>query len=515
MKRNRVTNNTNPFITLTKPKDDTMTKTCTHRSAFAAISDADVAVADARVTRTGMVETLREWRRDDLPTQRGNGRPAFVSDRAILVGMLLLASDGHPIGARALVDLFQWRLSAESRLLLEIDQSMADPSNDQRFYSATRNAFQRLLATINPYPHKDAALAIPAAALEGDALERVQAMRARLDTFSDAFLAMTVAEQQMNVGKVEGKVNVALTDTFLHATRPKPRFTTDTNPSFAGSRPRTPIPADGRYLFLKDQGGPDNVSSSGSAEMSARIAPKRADLLWGWQAVIAVQVDSQPTSDVSIPRLVLSARLHTPGVKMQEASIEVLEGAVRTGQTPGIVVADQSYFDGPSHELGAATAALGYKAIYPYRRDRLGHIGGYEDAILVEGSLYHPDMPRPLVDATAHYLDGKIDEATYRLRLTRRELFVVRPSRAMKKRAQPQLQAFPYGSNAWRDVYLRGRNAAEHATSKIVAPHGENSSSLVVAQVQLTLRVVDYNLRELERHVKSTESGTQIPESHR
>jgi hypothetical protein len=510
---NRFTDNTNPFIKLTKPKDDTMTNTYPHRSEFAVISDAQVAVADSRVTRTGMVGTIRDWRRDDLGTLRVNSRTKLVSDWALLVGMLLLAADSIPIGVRALVDLFERRLSAESRLRLEIDQSLADPRDDRRFYSATWNAFQRLLTTIDPYPQKEASLAIPVTALEGDELEREQAMRARLDEFSDAFLTMTVAEHRIKVGKVAGKVNIALTDTFLRATQPKPPATTDAYPSSTGPLARGPKPADCRYWSLRRPGGLDSLSPTSGTKPSAVRVPRRADFQRGWEAVIALQVDSLPKGDESFPRLVLSARLHTPGVKLQETSIDVLEGAVRTELTPGIVVADRPYFDGPFHGLGATAAALGYKAIYPYRCDRLGQMGEDENMILVEGSLYHPDMPRPLINATADYLDERIDDAVYQVRLAGREQFVVRPSRAMKKRVQPQLQAFPYGSQAWQEVYLRGLNAAEDVTCQIAAPDEEKSSSLVEAQLRLTMRLVGYNLRELERQMKSTDE--RAIESHR
>jgi hypothetical protein len=515
MTNNRLTDNRNPFIRSTKPKDNTMTNITTHRSSFAMIPDAEVITASDRVNQTKLVDAIREWRAANRGSRVALDRPVLVSDHAILVGMLLLASSGHPIGARNLVDLFAGRLTNDSRLLLGIDQSIASPHDDRHAYRAVHNALRRLFATIDPYPHNTAALALPTNSPDKEQSLRVQTTRARLDAFSDAFLTMTLAEGESQLGTSNGRMNVALTDSFIAATDPRtPRMTaTDSVP--VGAHPKLPKPSDGRYWAMNRTDRPGPLTPDGLVESSPWKALKRASLRWGWEAVIALQIPSTTNETSPFPRLALSFALHRPGVNIQENSIKVLQTATRHARVPGVLIADRPYFDAPSNVLPATAAALGYTSTYLYRRDRLGIQDADENAILVEGSLYHPDMPQPFIDATLDYLDGRIDEATYQLRLSRRERFVVRPSGAAKKRFQPQLQAFPYGSKAWKETYGRGRNAGERLTSRTAASHGENASSLVEAQVSLTMRLVAYNLHEIERQLMVKDHQSQTPDPDR
>ena len=502
MTNNRLTDNRSSFIRSTKLKDKTMTKPTTHRTSFATIPDAEVAAASDRVHQTELVDTIREWRDVDRVSKLGVGRPALVSDRAILVGMLLLASDGHPIGVRALSDLFARRLTDESLLLLGIEQLFATPQNEKRAYGAVHNALCRLIATFDPYPQKKAALAIPENSPDSEELALVQSMRARLDAFSDAFLTMTLTEGESQFGVSDGKMTVALTDAYIAATHPRSPRTTATGSLQYGARPKLPRPVDGRYWAINRSERPGPLTPGDLVEFTPWKARGRAERGWGWEAVIALQIPSPTKETMTFPLLALSFDLHTPGVGIQESSITVLQSATRHGCPPGVLVADRPLFDGPSNSLGVTAAALGYKTTYPYRRDRLGIQRADENMILVEGSLYHPDMPQPFIDATIDYLDGRIDEATYQLRLSRRKLFVVRPRGAAKKRFQPQLQAFPYGSDVWKETYGGGRNAGERLACKTAAPQDEESASLAIAQVRLTMRLVAYNLREIERQPK-------------
>jgi hypothetical protein len=58
-----------------------------------AVTTEHVSETDARVAATGILDKLTAWRREDNPAHRGNNPRALVTDRAILVGLLLLASE--------------------------------------------------------------------------------------------------------------------------------------------------------------------------------------------------------------------------------------------------------------------------------------------------------------------------------------------------------------------------------------------------------------------------------------
>lgn len=115
-----------------------------------------VSETDARVAATGILEKMTAWRREDNPAHRGNNPRALVTDRAILVGLLLLASEHSPLSMTALADLFRLGLTPESRALLGL-ASVADvpdgrTRDEKRWYGGTVAAYHRMLAVMDPFP---------------------------------------------------------------------------------------------------------------------------------------------------------------------------------------------------------------------------------------------------------------------------------------------------------------------------------------------------------------------------
>jgi hypothetical protein len=47
--------------------------------------------------------------------------------------------------------------------------------------------------------------------------------------------------------------------------------------------------------------------------------------------------------------------------------------------------------------------------------------------VQIEGAWYCPSIPKPLIDATLDYREGRIDETTYRARLKERWRYLARP----------------------------------------------------------------------------------------
>jgi hypothetical protein len=78
-----------------------------------------VALAQSRVLQTGMLDKLAEWRSEDTHVTGASARPSLISDQAILVGLLLLASEHRPLRISSLAEMFQNRLTSESRTLPE------------------------------------------------------------------------------------------------------------------------------------------------------------------------------------------------------------------------------------------------------------------------------------------------------------------------------------------------------------------------------------------------------------
>ena len=57
------------------------------------IEDATVALAEARVRKSGVLEKLERWAAEDRDTDGMGGRPSIISYRAVLTALLLLARE--------------------------------------------------------------------------------------------------------------------------------------------------------------------------------------------------------------------------------------------------------------------------------------------------------------------------------------------------------------------------------------------------------------------------------------
>src|SRR5690606_6840558 len=66
---------------------------------------------------------------------------------------------------------------------------------------------------------------------------------------------------------------------------------------------------------------------------------------------------------------------------------------------------------------------IGFTPSTDYRSDRVGVKGGKHGGLFVEGDVYCPSTPEPLLNATRDFLDKKIDAKTYRARLEERKAY--------------------------------------------------------------------------------------------
>ena len=100
-----------------------------------------VCLAHSRVLQTGILDKLAAWRSADTPVTGARARPSLISDRAILVGLLLLASEHGNLQISSLAVVFQNRLPPESRALLHLSDvasvSPDDTREDKRWYGRT------------------------------------------------------------------------------------------------------------------------------------------------------------------------------------------------------------------------------------------------------------------------------------------------------------------------------------------------------------------------------------------
>lgn len=412
-----------------------------HSPTFEAFDTEQVAIAVARVEKTGALDLLARWRDEDAPTAGRSVRAALIPQQAVLVGLLLLADEDSPLWINSLAELLQHRLTAASRALLGLPESATTDAYDararKRWYSATHSAFHRMVDLMDAFPQagwKSHTAAEVQAVLDGHDPARETKMKARLDQFTSAFLQMTFREQPRRLRPVTSRIDIALGTTFI-ASRNRTGFS-ERNlakqvASEVGMTPgeRRPGPVDvfaGWYVRTENQS--DAAPRMGRTVPAAQKVISARDYGWGWAADIAVRVDSLHPNERRFPQLAISATMRLPGDGAPEHALSLMRSALDTGLEAGIVDMDRAYFANYGVErLQEPIFRLGFTPSADYRADRFGVQGSRAGAELIEGRFYCPAMPRVLKDASKDRLTGIIDEDTFHARRQERIHFELRP----------------------------------------------------------------------------------------
>lgn len=148
---------------------------------------------------------------------------------------------------------------------------------------------------------------------------------------------------------------------------------------------------------------------------------------WGWEANIAVRVDSEAPGSKRFPALAVAATLSLPNVGVAEEAVSLMRAAKATGLTPGVGDADKQYWANSLVErLHDPAFNEGFTPSTDYRIDRLGVQAGDHGAFYIEGAAYCPGTPEPLRDATKDLQRGLLDKETYWVRVKERKAFQLR-----------------------------------------------------------------------------------------
>jgi hypothetical protein len=402
------------------------------------ISHDKVVRANRRVEETGTLKRLAAWRQQDYPAVGVGGRPKSVSDRAILVGLVLLAGENSPQLIRTLTTALQYRLSDESRSLLGLQAGTDEFANHlvehKRWYNNTHNAFHRMLSLMDPFPQsRYRSLTYTEVKERLDAHDPVREllMKERLDDFTNDFLRMTFQEQPRHIRRLTQKIDVSFDQTFIKPPTKK-GFSkkklavkiAEEKKKHQGELPPGPVDVFAGW-YPKAGNHPD--FKRGSKESVERTDTKKdySDIDWGWTVNIAVRVDSEQPGKGRFPQLAISATLSQPNINVSEEAVSMMKYAlISTGLDAGISDADKAYFaNAKVDRLHGPTAELGFTPSTDYRIDRLGVQGGKAGAQYIEGGIYCPGMPVALKNATKDLVENKIDEATFQERRKQRANF--------------------------------------------------------------------------------------------
>jgi len=357
---------------------------------------------------------MAEWRAEDRERDgRGpGGRPGSLDDRAVLVGLLLLALEHSPLLVTRMAETLARRLSERAMALLGIDTARFVGADS---YDRTWRAIHSLLSVIDPFPGPrnrlltKAELADVLAARDPEYAARKQE---RLDWVANRLIEATMRMVPRDVRR-RWKGNVCIDAT------PVPAFGkrgTTKKSEWVGIEPDA-------AWYVREGDHRDPGDDRGKAFRK---------VVWGWEAILAVMSTNDPSGPDEFPYFVAAMGFGKPGHDVAGHGVRAFSSIVERGHPVGYAVADRAYFPNSKPQgLQLPLRALGYDLVFDYKETQLGVTESYAGAIQVEGAWYCPQMPQPLVDATLDYRVNKsIDEDTWHSRIEQRRTYLLRAKEA-------------------------------------------------------------------------------------
>ncbi|GAB3129605.1 hypothetical protein GCM10027056_31940 [Glaciibacter psychrotolerans] len=472
-----------------------------------------------------------------------------------------------------LTALFQHGLGDESRELLGLERSsnafIGHIGETKRWYHNVHRAFHRLNDLMDPFPqerrHSKTYTEIQAILAAHDR-ELEEKHKARLDEFTRRFVVMTFHEQPRHIRRISSKLDISFDQTYL-STPTKKGYSHKTLAARVAKEKKigvqgllTPGPVDA-HAGWHVKAGERTDYTKGQADQTAPEAKTSTNYSWGWMGNLATRTDSEAPGTSRFPSLIVAATLSRPNVAVAEEAVSLMRAAKTIGLTPGVADADKQYWANSLQErLHDPAFAEGFTPSTDYRVDRLGIRGGEKDstskkgttgkkdatdnedatdkngAYFVEGGVYCPGTPKPLLNATKDSVSGLIDTETYRARIKERKAFelhqkekpnengrtmlrcpalgpsptVTCPIRELMKTATPkarpgvhpddvpyfpdticikqsvafntadfrrQAQAFDFGSPEWEEFHTHARNSIESINQQLKSGGTEDIES--------------------------------------
>lgn len=236
----------------------------------------------------------------------------------------------------------------------------------------------------------------------------------------------------------------------------------------------------------------------------------KTDYSWGWEANIAVRVDSEAPGSRRFPALAVAATLSLPNVGVAEEAVSLMRAAKATGLTPGVGDADNQYWANSLVErLHDPAFNEGFTPSTDYRIDRLGVQGGDHGALYIEGAAYCPGTPERLRDATKDLQSGLLDKETYWERINTRKAFKLHKKEKPDSKGRtvltcPALGSSPTVTCPLREL-LKTRKVAEKVRPAVDAEDlpdfadkicRQHSVSFDAARIRRQKQAFDYGTRE-------------------
>jgi hypothetical protein len=360
------------------------------------VDDATVTLAIELLDRAGVAATA------EAALAKPTGRPRSVPVQAVLVALLLLATDDRPLLLTNVTDLLYRRLSETSQQRLGISGRAPDGKPFLARYRCVRYCFAALCSTMDPSPlPKNRRLPDEqlAAATTPMPPAQAEAARGRLETFANTLLEASISVLTDDERSAwDGSVGLDATCVPLYSRGPSKR---------AG-------------LCASDPDGGWYVREGDHRDPEDHTGRRRTRIAWALEATIATMAPDTPGAAPTHPNLAIGLAFDRPGVDPGGTGARVLASVRGRGHPAGFLGADRAYTAALPERFHLPVTALGYTPVMDYRADQLGIQANTGGALLVEGAWCCPAIPDPLVTATADHRDQRIDTPLHTTRIDAR-----------------------------------------------------------------------------------------------
>ena len=364
-------------------------------AASSDICDEAIAFCTEVIDASGVAEAL------EALVAKGTGRPRGLKVRAVLVALLLLATDDRPLHLKAATKLLFCRLAPAWRQRLGITGEAATKKAFLARYRQLRYLFHLALFVVDPSVEAKN-MVVPKEELAGLGNRLTEAevavRRRRLESvINDLVEASVRVCSGDELARFDGSVGLDATPVPLWSRGPSAR---------AGTSASDP---DGGW-YIREGDHREATGPDGRA---------LAKLSWAAEATIAT-MGRPPGSVPSHPNLALGLALGRPGEDPGGTGVRVLASVRSRGWPAKYLGADRGYTQGRPEHFHLPARALGYSLVMDYKAAQLGRQANSQGAVMVDGTFYCPAMPEALVVAGAEHRAGTIDDKTYKARIKAR-----------------------------------------------------------------------------------------------
>lgn len=407
------------------------------------VTDALIAYARAIVAKSGAVDAVTRWQKEDRAARAAHagGAPSIISTESVLILWKLVTLSNQNWYFTCVRDCIK-ALTPQQLVEVGLDPTKFADSKDDTIYNRAWDATQRLLLPLDaePCPRRAALTKTEHADVVAhrNAIDCEKKRQRRVLLMNMLVNATTYALPRDVCRHYDGTYSV---DATVYAMPGRAR----TNRSiWAGTV------ADAGW-YRRDA---DPVTGHNATDGKGGLMKRtRGKVVWGLELEV-VQAGS-PGDDDTHPLLTHGVNFHVPAVGPAKSATEAFmvmaklePDRLRRRISPDMLYlpnANVDTFQRPLHDLG-------YEFAMDYPAADLGVQGGYGGALLVEGHFYCPAMQQPLIDAVSEWRQGIIDLETLKARIQERNLYRLREKETTptRPRITTELGAPIEGSTKYR-----------------------------------------------------------------